>query len=150
MGLFGNLFGANVTAAVQKFSGDKDFLEAGCAVGALVGAADGNIDDAEYDAALAVMNANKILGAAFSPSEIESVFGKMAPKTKTRSGKAELINEIREGVAKDRDGTKAKALMLIGIDVADQGDIGADEEKVLRTLSEVLKVNYEKALAGTL
>jgi tellurite resistance protein len=147
--MFGKLFGGKAKDAINQFSGNKDFLEGLCSACALTAAADGEagkegIDDAEYDATLNVIRANTAISAAFPSTTIEAVFGKMAPKTATRSGKAELMNEIREVVARDKTGAMGQAIVLAALDVADQGGISDKEVAVMRKIAEVCGVNYDK------
>lgn len=143
----GKLLGGKAKEAVNQFSGNKDFLEGLCAAAALVAAADGQIDDSEYDIALDVIRNNTAISAAFGTGEIESVFGKMAPKTKTRSGKNELKEEIREVIARDKSGQMGQAIVLVMLDVADQGGISPEEEKVMRDIAGIANVNYDKLAA---
>lgn len=145
--MLGKLFGGKAKDAINAFSGNKDFLEGMCAVCALTAAAEGGIDDAEYEQTLKVIRANTAISSGFGSNEIESVFGKMSQKTGTRSGKAELKNEIREVIARDKSGNLAQALVLAGLDVADQGGISAPEEAVLREIASICNVNYDKLAA---
>lgn len=147
MGLL-NMFKGKTKDAVNQFSGNKDFLEGLCAICALTAAAEGGIDDAEYDKTMVVIRANSAISAAFSSTEIESVFGKMAPKTNTRSGKSELKNEIREVLARDKTGAMGQAMMLAALDVADEGGISDAETSVLKDLANLCGVNYDKMLAA--
>ena len=148
MGLFGNLLGNKAKAAVQQFSGNTDFLEALCAGCALTAAAEGGISDEEFDQTLKVIRANSAISSGFSAGEIEQVFGKMAPKTATRSGKSELKNEIREVVARDKTGAMGQAVVLACLDVADTGGISDAEVTVMKSLAEICNVNYDKLAAG--
>jgi len=148
MGLFGNLLGNKAKAAVQQFSGNTDFLEALCAGCALTAAAEGGISDEEFDQTLKVIRANSAISSGFSAGEIEQVFGKMAPKTATRSGKSELKNEIREVVARDKTGAMGQAVVLACLDVADTGGISDAEVAVMKQIAEICNVNYEKLAAG--
>lgn len=143
----GKLLGGKAKEAVNQFSGNKDFLEALCAGSALVAAADGQIDDDEYDTALDVIKNNTAISAAFGTGEIESVFGKMAPKTKTRSGKAELKEEIKQCIARDKTQAMGNALIYVMLDVADNGGISPEEEKVMREIAGLAGVNYDKLAA---
>lgn len=151
--MFGMLKG-KAKESINQFSGNKDFLEgllAGCALVAAAPGDDGtpgNIDDAEYEATLTVIRSNSAIAAAFSSTEIESVFGKLAPKTGSRSGKAELKNEIREVIARDKTGTMGQAIILACLDVADQGGISKSEEAVMRDIASICNVNYDKLAAG--
>ena len=148
MGLLGKMFGGKAKDAINQFSGNKDFLEGLCAACALTAAAEGGIDDKEYDKTLTVIRNNAGIAAAFSSGEIESVFGKMAPKTSTRSGRAELKNEIREVVARDKTGAMGQALVLAALDVADEGGTSAEETAVMRDIATICNVNYDKLAAG--
>lgn len=150
--MFG-MFKGKAKEAINQFSGNKDFLEAMCSGCALVAAAPeddgtpGSISDAEYDATLTVIRSNTAISAGFGSAEIESVFGKMAPKTATRSGKAELKNEIREAIARDKTGTMGQAIVLACLDVADQGGLSKSEETVMREIASICNVNYDKLAA---
>ncbi|HMF68909.1 MAG TPA: hypothetical protein VK602_15030, partial [Phyllobacterium sp.] len=66
----------------------------------------------------------------------------------TRSGKAELKNEIREVIERDKTGTMGQAILLAALDVADAGGISAPEEAVMREIAGICNVNYEKLAAG--
>jgi tellurite resistance protein len=72
----------------------------------------------------------------------------MAPKTATRSGKAELKNEIREVVARDKTGAMGQAIVLACLDVADEGGISDAEVTVMKEIASICNVNYEKLAAG--
>lgn len=146
--MFGTLFKGKAKEAMNKFSGNKDFLEGMCSVCALVAAAEGGISDQEYDKTLSVIRSNSAIAAGFASSEIEMVFGKMTPKTATRSGKAELKNEIREVIARDKTGEMGTALVLAGLDVADEGGISDPEIAVLKEIATICNVNYDKLAAG--
>lgn len=146
--MFGKLFKDKAQSAIQTFSGNRDFLEALCSGCALTAAAEGGISDEEYDQTLTVIRSNTAIAAGFGASEIESVFGRMTPKTATRSGKAELKNEIRECIARDKTGTMGQAVVLACLDVADQGGISAPEENVMKEIAEICGVNYAKLAAG--
>jgi tellurite resistance protein TerB len=146
MGIFGKLLGSKAKDAVQKFSGNTDFLEALCAGCALTAAAEGGIDDKEFDTTLKVIQANSAIAAGFSTRDIESAFSRMAPKTGTRMGKSELKREIEEAVARDKN--MGEAIVLACLDVADTGGISPEEETVMKTIAEICQVNYEKLKAG--
>jgi tellurite resistance protein len=145
--MFGNLFKGKAKAAIQQMSGNKDFLEGMCAGCALTAAAEGGIDDAEYDKTLLVIRSNSAIAAGFGSGEIEQVFGRMAPKTATRSGKSELMEEIRQVVARDKSGSMGTAIVLACLDVADEGGISAPEEAIMKTIAETCGVNYAKLVA---
>jgi tellurite resistance protein TerB len=151
MGIFGKLLGNKAKDAVQKFSGNTDFLEALCAGCALTAAADGDvgkgtIDDAEYDQTLKVIQSNSAISAGFSPRDIEACFSRLAPKTASRMGKAELKREIEEAVKRDQ--SMGEAIVLACLDVADTGGISSPEEEVMKTIAQICQVNYDKLKAG--
>lgn len=145
--MFGNLFKGKAKEAINQFSGNKDFLEGMCSGCALTAAAEGGISDAEYDKTLTVIKSNTAIAAGFGISEIESVFGRLAPKTATRSGKAELKEEIRQVIERDKTGKMGQAIVLACLDVADEGGISDPEIAVMREIAGICNVNYDK-LAG--
>jgi len=147
MGLLSNLLGSKAKDAVNQFSGNKDFLEGLCAACAMTAAAEGGIDDEEFDKALEVMMSNSAIAASFSGSEVEQVLGKMTKKTGTRMGKAELMEEIRQVVERDKSGKMGQAIVLVALDVADTGGISDAETAVMRKIADVCGVNYDK-IAG--
>lgn len=134
--------------AVNQFNGNKDFLEGMCAGCALTAAAEGGIDDGEYDKTLKVIQSNTAIAAGFGSGEIEQVFGRMAPKTATRSGKAELKEEIRQVVDRDKTGKMGNAIVLACLDVADVGGISDAEVTVMKDIAAICGVNYDKIAAG--
>lgn len=147
MGLFG--FGkSKAKDAINEFSGNKDFLEGMCSICALTAAAEGGIDDKEFDKTLTVIRSNTAISAGFGSDEIEKVFGRMSPKTNTRSGRSELKEEIRQVLARDKSGKLGNAMMLAALDVADEGGISEPEMAVLRDLANICGVNLDKMLAG--
>lgn len=146
MGIFGNLLGKKANAAVQKFSGNMDFLEALCAGCALTAAAEGSIDDAEMDKTIQVIQANNAVSAGFNAQQIEQAFVKMAKQTGTRMGKSQLKDEIRQAVA--RDESMGEAIVLTCLDVADTGGISKEEIEVMKMIAGLCNVNYDKLAAG--
>lgn len=142
--MFGSLFKGKAKEAINQFSGNKDFLEGMAAGCALTAAAEGGISDAEYDKTLGVIKSNTAIAAGFGIPEIESVFGRFAPKTATRSGKAELKEEIRQVIERDKTGKMGTAIVLACLDVADEGGIGPEEEAVMREIAGICNVNYDK------
>lgn len=147
MGILSSMFKTNASEAINKFSGNTDYLEGLASGCALTAAAEGGIDDKEFDKTLAVICSNTAIASAFNRQQIESTFSRMTPKTTTRSGKAELKNEIAQVIARDKTGEMGKAILLACLDVADEGGIGAQEEAVMREIATICNVNYDK-LAG--
>jgi tellurite resistance protein len=147
VGLFS--FGkSKVAEQVNLFSGNSDYLEGLCSATALVAAAEGGISDEEYDKSLSVIRSNSAISAAFQGSQIEQCFSKMTPKTATRSGKAELKEEIRQVIARDKTGKMGQAIVYAMLDVADEGGISGPEEAIMRDIAAICNVNYDKLAAG--
>jgi tellurite resistance protein TerB len=146
--MFGKLFGGKAKEAMNAFSGNRDFLEGMCAGCALVAAADGKIEDDEFDQTLRVIQANSAIAAGFNAQEIETTFSKLSQKTGSRSGKSELKTEIREAIERDKTGSMGNAIVLACLDVADQGGISDVETAILKDIANLCGVNYEKALQG--
>lgn len=147
MGLFS--FGKDkVKASIQEMSGNKDFLEGMCAICALVAAAEGGISDAEFDQTITVIRSNSAISSGFGADEIEKTFGRMSPKTGTRSGRSELKEEIRQVLARDKTGKLGNAMMLAALDVADQDGISDPEMNVMKDLANLCGVNLDKLLAS--
>lgn len=144
--MFGKLFGKKAEAAVQKFSGRLDYLEAVCASAALVAAADGEIEDAEVKATVAAVKANKLLAGGFDPNTIEAAINKMLDRAGGgRVGRSGLWDEIRE-VAKDAE--MAQAVVLTALDVAEgDGEIEPAEKVVLERLAKELSVDLARLMA---
>lgn len=145
--MFGKLFGKKAEAAVQKFSGRTDFLEAVCAAAALVAAADGEIEDSEIKATVKAVKANKALAAGFDPQTIDQTINRMLERAEGgRVGRMGLWTEINE-VSKDPD--MAQAVVLTALDVAEgDGDIAPAEKAVLDKLAKNLGVNLDAMMAA--
>ena len=146
--MFGKLFGNRAKEAVNKFSGSTDFLEGLCAACALVAAADGEIDDKEFDMTLRVIQGNTAIAAGFNNSQIEQAFSRMQKNTGTRSGKSLLKNEIREVLDRDKTGQMGLAIALAALDVADSGGISESETVVLKDICQLTGQNFDKLIAG--
>lgn len=135
-----------LTGGAQRMSGRTDLLEAIAAACALVAAADGTIDDGEVTAMINGLSNHAVLGAAFSPREIEAVADKMLARANTgRSGRAGLVKEIEEAKAKSET-SDLEMIVLIALDVADDGGIDDAEMAVIEKIGKTLGVNA-KALA---
>lgn len=145
--MFGKLFGKKAEAAVQKFSGRTDFLEAVCASAALISAADGEIEDSEVKATVKAVKANKSLAGGFDQSTIEACINKMLERAGGgRVGRMGLWEEIRE-VAKDAE--LAQGVVLTALDVAEgDGEIEPEEKVVLDRLAKELSVDLSRLMAA--
>ncbi len=145
--MFGKLFGKKAEAAVQKFSGRTDFLEAVCAAAALIAAADGEIEDAEVKATVKAVKANKSLAGGFDQAAIEACINKMLDRAGGgRVGRMGLWEEIGE-VSKDAE--RAQAVVLTALDVAEgDGEIEPEEKVVLERLAKTLSVDLNRMMAA--
>lgn len=147
MGMFGSMFKGKAKDAINQFSGNKDYLEGMCSACALTAAAEGGIDDKEYEKALSVIRNNKAIGEAFGHSELEKTFARMTSKTGTRGGRAELKQEIAEVIERDRTGQMGAAILYAALDVADEGGIGPEEERIMREIAQICHVDYDRLAA---
>lgn len=144
--MFGKLFGKKAEAAVQKFSGRTDFLEAVCAGAALIAAADGEIEDSEVDATVKAVKANKPLAQGFDQLTIDKTINTMLERAGGgRVGRSGLRKEVIE-IAKDPE--MAEAVILTALDVAEaDGEIEPAEQKVLEALAKDLGVDLARLAA---
>lgn len=143
MGKFlGKVFGG----AKNVVQGNKELLQGACAMVVRVGSADGSFDESEEKKGLDAIKSMSILTDNFAARDIEIEFDKQADRAKGgRSGRRELLREITE--AAEKGGPEfAKALILIGLDVADDNGIGELEEKDLRFIAGEIRVDYERVL----
>jgi tellurite resistance protein len=73
---------------------------------------------------------------------------KRAKLTRVESGGREarnqMLTEIKEVADKDATGEMGKTILLIALDVADQGGLDPKEETVLRRIASVLGANYDE------
>lgn len=139
LGILGGVF--------NRVKGNTDILEGFCAIVARVGSCDGNFSDAEEKAGMNSIRSLDVIVNNFTPQQIDVAFDKQADRAKAgRSGRRELLREIQEAAQKGGPDI-AKAMIVLGLDVADgEGGIGDAEEKELRFLASELKVDYDRCL----
>jgi tellurite resistance protein TerB len=144
MGFLSRVLGGQANATVQKFNGNKDYLEAVCAAAALVAASDGDISDDEVETTGKIVRNNAVLRTAFNDREIETTIDTMLGRAKGgRSGRVGLMNEIGDIVEKDP--SMGEAVYLMAVDVAESsGDISAQEQAVLSKIAERLRIDPRK------
>lgn len=142
MAILGRLFGS-AQEAVNKYSGNKDFLEAVCASAALVAAADGTVSDEEVAKTAQVVLSNPKLAGAFDRRMIETTIDTMLNRANGgRSGRHGLYQEI-EDVVKDEE--MGQAVYLMALDVAEaEGGIDEKEQAVLTRIAERLHIDPKK------
>lgn len=141
--LFKKLAGDSVRN-LRKYTGDTAFLTAAAAIAANVTAADGEIEEKEIKKAKQVMTANEIIKTSFEPYAVEKAVAAALDNAETRSGK--MANKRALEAMQGRDQRDREDLFLIGVDVADVGEIGDAEMKVLRESAELLGVDADKLL----
>lgn len=141
--------GDRLKGQAAKFVKDPNFLEGLCAMAAYVGSADGNFDDSELNAAVKIITNNEIIkGAGFQARDIQTVMDRMADKAEGgRSGRSALLKEIHD-IAGNPE--LAEAVLLIGLDIADQGGIDEKEKAALRNVAKELGLDrmLEEQLAA--
>lgn len=144
--MVGKFLGKLTGGAKNAIQGNKELLQGACAMVVRIGSADGTFDDKEEQAGLNAIKAMSIITDNFPARDIEIEFDKQADRAKGgRSGRRELLREITEAAEKGGPDF-AKALILIGLDVADDGGIGEQEEKDLRFIAGEIRVDYERVL----
>jgi tellurite resistance protein len=133
----------DIGAAINKFSGRLDFLQAVAAAAALISAADGEIEDAEIRTTIKTMSAHPGLSTAFQLRDIETTADAMLKRAQAgRSGRLGLWKEI-EDIAGDAD--MAEVVYVTALDVAEaDGEIEPAEKAVLEKLASTLSVNASK------
>lgn len=139
--MFG-IFKSKAAEAVNKLSGQTDFLEAVCAASALIAAADGEIEDKEVIANKKAVLANKALASGFDNRTIEKAIDTMLDRASGgRVGRAGLWKEIEE--AADKAGY-AEAILCTALDVSESdGEIEPAEKLVLDRLAKTLRLDLK-------
>lgn len=143
MGFLSNLL-SKAEATINSYAGDKTFLTGVAAAAANVTAADGSIDDNEIDAAISGMQANPIVSASYTSSQIEEALTAALSRAKSRAGRMENKRAIESLMT--REIKVRQDVFLIAADVADQGGIGAEERVVLEDIGKLLNVDAAKLL----
>jgi tellurite resistance protein len=145
MGFLSNLL-AKAEKSITSYTGDKVFLAGVAAAAANVTAADGSIDDSEINAAISGMQANPIVSASYSGSQIEEALNAALTRAKSRAGRMENKRAIE--ALQTRDIGVRQDVFLIAADTADQGGIGAEEKNVLIEIGKLINVDADKLLAA--
>jgi tellurite resistance protein len=139
---------SNFFAAARKtlnsYTGDTTFLKGVASAAANVTAADGSIDDNEIDSAISGMQANPLVSASYSSSQIEEALNAALSRAKSRAGRMENKRNIEALMT--RDVSVRQDVFLISADVADQGGIGSEEQVVLNDIAKLLNVDGAKLL----
>jgi tellurite resistance protein len=137
-----------LTGGAARLNGNMDLLEGVCAACVLVGAADGDMSDDEAATAMDRLLNHETLSKAFSVTQIEAAFDKQAKRAKSgMSGRLALRRELEDVKAKS-SAEDCEMLLVIAIDVAAaDGEIGAKEMGILRTVGQSMGLTVERYLA---
>jgi tellurite resistance protein len=137
-----------LTGGAARLNGNMDLLEGVCAACVLVGAADGDMSDDEAATAMDRLLNHETLSKAFSATQIEAAFDKQAKRAKSgMSGRLALRRELEDVKAKS-SAEDCEMLLVIAIDVAAaDGEIGAKEMGILRTVGQSMGLTVERYLA---
>jgi tellurite resistance protein len=144
MGFLSNLLSTAKTK-INSYAGDASFLKGVASAAANVTAADGSIDDNEIESAISGMQANPIVSASYSSSQIEEALNGALSRAKSRAGRMENKRFIEALMT--REVTVRQDVFLIAADVADQGGIGSEEQVVLNDIAKLLNVDGQKLLS---
>lgn len=144
---FLDIFRSKGADALNRLSGNTDFLEATCAAAVLVAAADGDVSDEEIVAAIEGMQNNKALASAYNAAQIETEMMKQGKRAKTPSGRIQLKREITDIVAKDP--SLREDVFMVAADVAyADGNVSDAERRALNGIAQVLSLDANKLLAA--
>ncbi|MET0429508.1 MAG: tellurite resistance TerB family protein [Microvirga sp.] len=132
---------------VTAYAGDKVLMQAMVSAAANVMVADGEIASAEFDTALAGLQANPILEKGYDRLMLESELYDGIARARTRAGRAENLRRVA-GI-RGRDGTARNAAFLIAADVADHDGISALEATALDEIAEALGVDRAALLEAS-
>lgn len=134
---------------VASYTGDAEFLLAAASAAANVVAADGTIEDAEVDAAIAGMMGNKILASSYAASKIEEEVGNAIQRAKTRAGRIQNQRHIEHMLTRDVE--LRQDILLIAADTTEGNSLhhlGEDEKKALEAIAKCLNLDANKLLAA--
>ena len=92
------------------------------------------------------MQANPIVSASYSGSQIEEALNAALTRAKSRAGRMENKRAIEALMT--RDISVRQDVFLIAADTADQGGIGDEEANVLIEIGKLINVDAEKLLAA--
>ena len=148
-GAFKRMAGAvagSITREVKAEYGEsKDFLEAVCAGAALVAYADGELEEAERKAIVALIQNNPTLGKIYQSAQIEQVAADMFRRAQSASGRQGLARELDDLKGRPNAAQMADDVYLICLDIANaDGELEAEEEVVLKKLASRLGVDPSK------
>lgn len=132
---------------VTAYAGDTTLMQAMVSAAANVIVADGEVASAEFDTALAGMQANPILEKGYDRLMLESELYDGIARARTRAGRAENLRLVA-GLA-GRSAEEREAAFLIAADVADLDGISATEAAALAEIAGALGVDQATLLRAS-
>jgi tellurite resistance protein len=132
---------------VTAYAGDKVLMQAMVSAAANVMVADGEIASAEFDTALAGLQANPILEKGYDRLMLESELYDGIARARTRAGRAENLRRI--AAIEGRGQEEREATFLVAADVADLDGIADVEAQALEEIATALGLDRAALLAAS-
>ncbi len=141
-----DLFG-RLTQTVTAYAGDKALMLAAVSAAANVIVADGEVAGAEFEAALAGLKADPILGKGYDTLMLEAELYEGIARARTRAGRAENLRHA--AALADRPKEQRENVFLIAADVADHDGISGIEAVALDEIAAALKLDRDALLGAS-
>ena len=132
---------------VTAYAGDKVLMQAMVSAAANVMVADGEIASAEFDTALAGLQANPILEKGYDRLMLESELYDGIARARTRAGRAENLRRV--AAIEGRGQEEREATFLVAADVADLDGIADVEAQALEEIAAALELDRAALLAAS-
>ncbi len=132
---------------VTAYAGDKVLMQAMVSAAANVMVADGEIASAEFDTALAGLQANPILEKGYDRLMLESELYDGIARARTRAGRAENLRRV--AAIEGRGQEEREATFLVAADVADLDGIADVEAQALEEIAAALGLDRAALLAAS-
>jgi tellurite resistance protein len=132
---------------VTAYAGDKILMQAMVSAAANVMVADGEIASAEFDTALAGLQANPILEKGYDRLMLESELYDGIARARTRAGRAENLRRV--AAIDGRGQEEREATFLVAADVADLDGIADVEAQALEEIAAALGLDRAALLAAS-
>ena len=132
---------------VTAYAGDKVLMQAMVSAAANVMVADGEIASAEFDTALAGLQANPILEKGYDRLMLESELYDGIARARTRAGRAENLRRI--AAIEGRGQEEREATFLVAADVADLDGIADVEAQALEEIATALGLDRAALLTAS-
>ena len=135
--------GGAFSGGANKLSGRKDYLEGLTSAVAYMSSCDGKIGDDELDAGMKSINSIPAITSAYDTHAISSSLDGMLKRAGGgRMGRRGLMKEMED--LQKSDFSEREAILLVALDVADQGGIGDDEKKAAGDIAQALGLDVAK------